>query len=120
VRGLETNPWSVPESRLHRALEEHGVGGWVANRRLLVAGAAVHPDVAFPKVKLAIEVDGRRYHAEAADPAAFERDARRRKTLTDDGWYVLHFTAQQILTDVDGVVETIMSVIARLSALRAA
>lgn len=115
---IMTNPWSVPERQLHAHLKTAGISGWVANERVVTALGVFKPDVRFDEVKLAVEIEGRRYHAEAADRDAFEKGARRTQALIDDGWYVLKFTATQIMNDPAKVIGTIRTVIAQLSALR--
>ena len=46
-------------------------------------------DVAFPKARLAIEVDGFRYHS---GDERFQRDRTKQNALTSTGWRVLRFT----------------------------
>lgn len=48
-------------------------------------------DLAYPKHRLAIECDSRRWHD---NPVSFVRDPRRRNKLLTAGWRVLSFTWQ--------------------------
>ncbi len=58
-----------------------------------VRGREYRLDLAYPAVRLAIEVDGRAYHS---DPADFRRDRQRQNDLVLAGWTVLRFTADDI------------------------
>lgn len=46
-------------------------------------------DVAFPKQKVAIEVDGWAFHS---DPEVFVKDRKRQNAIALLGWQVLRFT----------------------------
>lgn len=59
---VRDNPWSAPESALHRLFREAGIVGWSANPRVRLAVGARHPDVLFEDVLLVVEVDGHRFH----------------------------------------------------------
>ncbi|MBN9608705.1 MAG: hypothetical protein BGO26_11495 [Actinobacteria bacterium 69-20] len=114
-----TRPWSHPERVLHGVLTDAGVTGWVANDRTQTATGTVFPDIGFPDIKLAIEINGKRYHDEAVDPNAFERDHRREQALVDAGWIVIRFTAKQIERDPMGVLHTILQAVNRLRGVAA-
>lgn len=78
------------ERRLHRLLRGHGIDGWVANHSVVVPGYGVAVlDVAFPELRVFIEVDGWAYHR---DLDAFRRDPRRQNALVLAGWFVLRVT----------------------------
>lgn len=111
------NPWSPPEQDLHEGLRAAGITGWRANSPVLTPHGAVRPDLFFDEIKLAVEVEGKKYHSEAVDPGAFHRDAVRRQALEDIGWFVLRFTPRQIADDLPGVVATIIRKIDQLRAL---
>lgn len=118
VERAMTNPWSPPEQDLHGGLRDDGITGWKANIPVLWTEITeILPDVSFDEIKLAVEVEGKQYHSEAVDPAAFERDARRRQYLLDSGWFVLRFTAKQIEQDLPGVVATIRAKVTQLATL---
>lgn len=68
-----------------RLLRAAKVTGWKANYP--VRGYVV--DIAFPKEKIAIEVDGWAFHV---DQATFQRDRRRQNHISLDGWQILRFT----------------------------
>lgn len=87
------NPWSPPERLAHRLLRDAGITGWVGNLRVVVHGHPYYIDIGFPEVKLAVEIDGREFHA---GPAEFERDRWRQNDLVNAGWRVLRFTARML------------------------
>jgi very-short-patch-repair endonuclease len=76
---------SEAERLLVRLLREAGITGWKTN--CPVSGYKV--DVAFPKLKVAIETDGWAFHT---DPEAFHGDRRRQNKIALLGWQVLRFT----------------------------
>jgi very-short-patch-repair endonuclease len=87
------NPWSPPERLAHRLLWDAGITGWVGNLRVVVHGHPYYVDIGFPKIKLAVEIDGREFHTAAAD---FEKDRWRQNDLVNAGWRVLRFTARML------------------------
>ena len=76
---------SEAERLLIRLLRAAKISGWKANHP--VCGYVV--DVAFPKQKVAIEVDGWAFHS---DQAAFQNDRKRQNRIALIGWQVLRFT----------------------------
>lgn len=87
---LQDGAASRSERVLHSILRGGRVTGWKANYRIpLVDGAAIVADVAFPRRRLVIEVDGWAYHS---DVDRFRRDRHRQNTLVALGWTVLRFT----------------------------
>jgi very-short-patch-repair endonuclease len=55
----------------------------------VVEGSNYYPDALFHRLRLILEVDGRRFHSE---PEVFEADRWRQNLLILDGWCVLRFT----------------------------
>jgi very-short-patch-repair endonuclease len=76
---------SEAERLLIRLLRAAKISGWKAN--FPVCGYVV--DVAFPKQKVAIEVDGWAFHT---DQATFQNDRNRQNRIALNGWQVLRFT----------------------------
>jgi very-short-patch-repair endonuclease len=76
---------SEAERLLVRLLRAAKISGWKANYP--VSGYVV--DIAFPKQKVAIEVDGWAFHS---DQAAFQNDRRRQNRIALNGWQILRFT----------------------------
>lgn len=99
LAGSRDEPWSGAERIAHQALRAAGIRGWQANHAVHAnqfdAPVAVL-DVAFTKLKLAIEIDGAEYHANVP---AFVRDRRRDELLARLGWQVVRFAATSVLAD---------------------
>ena len=76
---------SEAERLVIQLLRAAGIGGWYANYPV---GRYV-VDFAFPRQKVAIEVDGWAFHS---DRQAFQNDRTRQNTLSLQGWTVLRFT----------------------------
>lgn len=76
---------SEAERLLIRLLRANKITGWRANYP--VAGYRV--DVAFPKQRVAIEVDGLAFHSDSDD---FHQDRVRQNAIALAGWQVLRFT----------------------------
>ncbi|MCV7301540.1 DUF559 domain-containing protein [Mycobacterium barrassiae] len=76
---------SEAERLLVKLLRQNRITGWRANHP--VGGFIV--DVAFPKLKVAIEVDGLAFHSDAD---VFVADRQRQNIITLRGWKVLRFT----------------------------
>lgn len=83
------NPWSPAERRAHVLLREAGIEGWVGNLEILLHGQCCYIDIGFPRQKLAVEIDGRKFHSDAE---VFEQDRWRQNELINAGWRVLRFT----------------------------
>ena len=60
---------------------------------MFLEGRLYYIDIAFPHVKLAIEIDGRRHEE---DQDLFESDRWRQNALVADGWRVLRFTWEML------------------------
>jgi hypothetical protein len=70
-------------------------------------------DFAYPRIRLAIEVDGWAYHF---TPEQQRYDHRRRNCLMSEGWTVLHYTWWDVTRDPDRVAKEIAAVYRRLQA----
>jgi very-short-patch-repair endonuclease len=82
-------PWSAAERLSHRLLRAAGIRGWETNLPVRSADHIFYIDIAFKRVKLAIEIDGRLHEN---DEDLFESDRWRQNALVADGWRVLRFT----------------------------
>lgn len=104
-------PWSTAERLAHRTFRAAGIIGWRSNHRVRARGRTYYLDLAFPGLRLAIEIDGREWHSDAA---AFENDRIRHNALTAAGWTVLHLTWAMLDDDPEEVIRVVRSVIRRL------
>lgn len=99
--GLAQSP---PESQLRVRLTLAGLPRAVAQHAVpLPSGITVHPDLAWPEFKVAVEYDGQ-WHADAEQ---LHRDRRRLNQLAAAGWIVLHVTSQRLRRDFAGLVREI-------------
>ena len=97
-------PWSAAERLCHRLLRGAHIAWWKANLPVVVEGRLYYVDVAFPGLKLAVEIDGRLHET---DEDLFESDRRRQNALVLDGWMVLRFTWAMLRDHPDVVVREI-------------
>ena len=89
----------------------HGVRGWVANYAVISAAAApvtAYCDIAFPRLKLAIEIDGDAHHA---SKAANRRDRLRDQELARLGWQVVRVSAHCVMADPDDFVALVRDLV---------
>lgn len=75
--------------------------------RLDIGARRVRLDRAWPEVKLAVELDGARFHTHPDDR---RRDLARDALLASAGWVVLRFTYADVLRDPDGVRARVLAV----------
>lgn len=68
-------------------------------------------DLAYPRKKIAIELDSVRWHL---NRKSFEQDPRRKNRLIVEGWTVLTFTWSDYVDDPAGLVETVRRALAVL------
>ncbi|MCW2541451.1 MAG: hypothetical protein JWN95_3176 [Frankiales bacterium] len=110
LAGIEPGAHAESERVFHRLLRNAGVRGWRAQHRVRVRGRTCRIDVAFPEQRLAIEIDGRRYHDELSD--RFEDDRARQNALVAAGWRVLRFTWRQLTERPDWVLGQVRQLLA--------
>lgn len=97
------------ERRLHRLLRSAGITGWTPNLSVVMDGKRFEIDVAFPGLRLAIEVDGRRYHS---SDHRFQADRTKQNALIGAGWRVLRFTWADIVDRPADVIGQIHALVA--------
>jgi very-short-patch-repair endonuclease len=95
---------SEAERLLVKLLREAGITGWRTNYP--VGGYKV--DVAFPRVKVAIEADGWAFHSDQED---FQQDRVRQNNIALLGWQVLRFTWLDLTEYPQRVIAVIRSAI---------
>ena len=69
-------------------------------------------DAALPDIKLGIEADSRKFHA---NPTDIEKDKRRDMELASQGWTVLRFTEEELDNKQHEVVQVIFNAIKQLA-----
>ncbi|QNG38055.1 DUF559 domain-containing protein [Geodermatophilaceae bacterium NBWT11] len=87
---------------LPRCVQQHRV--------TLLDGRRVVLDAAWPELRVAVEMDGHRFHG---DRAARERDMRRDTGLAALGWIVLRFSYRRLTSDPEGCRREIEAVLRR-------
>jgi very-short-patch-repair endonuclease len=95
---------SEAERLFIRLLKQAGITGWRTNYP--VGGYLV--DVAFPRRKVAVEIDGFAFHSESEE---FHRDRVRQNNITLLGWQVLRFTWLDLTEYPDRVIATLQAAI---------
>jgi very-short-patch-repair endonuclease len=109
IGDIEPGADAESERILHRRLRAAKIAGWVPQYRVRLTSRVVYLDLAFPGQRVAIEVDGRRYHD--AQSEAFESDRYKQNELQLLGWRVLRFTWAALRDDPDGVIAVITAAI---------
>ncbi|MEV1330325.1 hypothetical protein AB0J20_12200 [Micromonospora costi] len=95
---------SPPESHLRVRLVLAGLPRPVAQHPVrLPGGLVLHPDLAWPRYRVAVEYDGV-WHADADQ---LHRDRRRLNQLVSAGWLVLHVTGRRLHQDFPGIVREV-------------
>lgn len=101
---------SLPQDILWSAVQERFGDQAEAEYKNAVPGRRFRIDIAFPKKKLAIEVDGWQYHGK--HKGDFKKGSQRQNILTEHGWKFLRFTAGEIHNELDrciGMIERVVS-----------
>lgn len=110
VDEIERGAQAESERLLHAILRRGGLGGWKAQYRVRLPGRTADVDVAFPERRLAIEVDGRKFHGDESD--RFEDDRDRQNALILAGWRVLRFTWEMLNDHPNAVLHQIVQSLA--------
>ncbi len=111
VARMEHGAEAESERLLHRLLRANRIKGWIGNHPVLVNGAIrARIDVAFPELRIAIEVDGFAYHS---DRERFQRDRSRQNLLVSLGWTVMRFSWSDLHDRSDQVLSVIEAAIAK-------
>ncbi len=105
---------SAAEALLHAVLEAHpGTHGrFKLNAPLDFSFGTRHAegDLTAPDARLVVEIDGY-YHFR--DPEAYRRDRRKDALLQEHGWFVMRFLADDVVSDLEGVLRGIERTLAR-------
>jgi len=112
---------TLPELALRRALFARGM-----RYRVQLRVGRVTPDIAFPRKKLVVFVDGCQWHGcpdhyvrprtyvefwNAKLSSNVARDQRQHRALIDSGWSALRFWEHEVLGSPSGVAERILAVL---------
>lgn len=111
-------PWSEAERTCHALLRVAGIRGWRTNVAVSCGDERYFLDVAFERLKVAVEVDGYAYHR-AENRRQFHHDREKWSRLTAAGWLVLHVTWEQLTTDHARFLTLLRTTLARAERLSA-
>ncbi|RGC71004.1 hypothetical protein C5N14_00685 [Micromonospora sp. MW-13] len=100
---------SPPESELRVRLVLAGLPRPVAQHPVrLASGLVLHPDLAWPQFRVAVEYDGT-WHADAEQ---LHRDRQRLNQLVGAGWLVLHVTGRRLRHDFPALAREVHATLA--------
>lgn len=104
---------SQAERTAIRTVRAEKIAGWVPNMTVTLPtyGPAVL-DLAFPELKIVVEIDGWAYHR---DLRAFLRDARRQNALAAEGWIVIRTNWYELRETPETFTRALAAAIARRS-----
>jgi very-short-patch-repair endonuclease len=97
-------PWSEAERSAHLLLHRARLSGWRTNHPVSVSLGLVHVDVGFPRLRLALEIDGYEFHSSRSQ---FERDRARDVALGLVDWVVHRFTADHVFGRPESFLEEV-------------
>lgn len=98
------SPWSEAERDAHRLLRAAGLTGFRTNYRIKARGVTYHVDIAFPELRVIVEIDGWEFHH---GRVPFVRDRWRYSRLGAAGWTVLPLAAEVLTTDPEAFIEVV-------------
>ncbi|MEU8182279.1 hypothetical protein AB0B85_18255 [Micromonospora sp. NPDC049044] len=100
---------SPPESHLRLRLVLGGLPRPIAQHPVrLPNGVVLHPDLAWPRYRVAVEYDGQ-WHSDADQ---LHRDRRRLNLLVGAGWLVLHVTSRRLHGEFPAVLHEVRAALA--------
>jgi hypothetical protein len=103
---LRSKPESVPEADIYRAMVAAGIPAPVCQHKVFDAAGnfVARLDFAWLEEKVAVEMDGFRYHA---TPDAYSRDRDRDLALGQLGWIVIRITPSQLAKSSGAFLKTL-------------
>lgn len=110
IEDVRAGTRSMGESRLRRAVRAAGLPEPMWNVPLETAHGTVVLDGLWVEARLAVEIDGARWHLDAA---AWEADQRRQNAIQAGGLLVLRFSVHRLVDDIDGVIAEIRAALYR-------
>lgn len=102
---------------LHKVFEHPSLPRPRRQFAVVAGGRRYLLDLAYPDLKLGVELDGAAHHSGRADR---ERDLRRDARLAVEGWHIVRITYRRLTTDPDGVRRELVQIIATRRALLSA
>ena len=99
---------SEAERRLVRLVKGAGICGWKGSYRVETATGRYELDLAIPRIRFAVEVDGYAFHS-ARD--RFLHDRRRQNDLVVAGWMILRFTWDDLTAHPERTIQLIREAI---------
>lgn len=100
------SPWSALERLAHRTLREARINGWVTNLQVRLGTVTYYLDIAWPLLKIAVEIDGYEFHG---TKESFHADRQRDAALTAAGWHVLRFSSENLASMPDTLIALLHS-----------
>lgn len=104
-----SNYISYPHKRLMKALTDIGIIDWISEYQVYLYSY----DIAFPDLKIDVEIDGNTHKSESV----IGIDTRRDEYSKTHGWVVLRFTAFDVKNNLDICVNKIIETIYKLNPL---
>lgn len=104
LRDSRDEPWSEAERNVHRLLRAARMAGWVTNHRIVIDGVNHYADIAFPRQRVLVEIDGWEFHRSRE---SFVGDRWRYARFAAHNWTVLPFAAEAITNDPDEFVRLV-------------
>lgn len=95
------------ETHVYRVLVASGLAPPVRQYRVVINGRVYVVDLAYPAVRLGIEVDGFAFHR---DRTAFDADRVRQNDFVRAGWSMLRFTSRSTNEEIVGTVRPFLFV----------
>jgi very-short-patch-repair endonuclease len=100
------------ERRAAKLLKDAGITGFSVNLAIwLSTGRRMELDIAFKAQKIAIEIDGFRYHS---SPESHAIDLDRQNALIQDGWIVLRYGSDVLIHEPQRFIEEIVTVLGQV------
>ena len=102
-------PWSAAERLAHQILRRAGIRGWKTNLKIILGGRLYYIDIVFPRIKLAIEIDGRQHED---DEDLFESDRWRQNAWSETVGACCRFTWDMLQNHPEVFVAAVRAAIA--------
>lgn len=99
---------------LHKVFEHPSLPRPRRQFPVLAGGRRYFLDLAYPDIRLGIELDGAAHHSARADR---ERDLRRDAQLAVEGWHIVRITYRRLTSDPEAVRRELVQIIATRRAL---